>query len=92
MLSRAKFRINMALRIAHGLSRDCGFQSMAYDFLFDSVGELRVSEISYCFVNHSVFKCPGRWGRNLVWHSGQIWSERAQAGDFLCKVRGMQGA
>lgn len=80
-----------ALRIAHALSRDCGFQSMAYDFLFDSAGELRVSEISYCFVNHAVFKCPGHWDRDLVWHSGQIWPERAQAEDFLCKVRGVQG-
>ncbi len=80
-----------ALRIAHALSRDYGFQSMAYDFLFDSVGELRVSEISYCFLNHAIFKCPGHWDRDLVWHSGQIWPERAQVEDFLCKARGAQG-
>jgi hypothetical protein len=81
-----------ALQIAHTLSRDCGFQSMAYDFLVDSVGEIRVSEISYCFVNQAVFECPGYWDRDLVWHSGQVWPECAQAEDFLCKVRRMQGA
>ena len=81
-----------AARIARALARDCGFQSLSYDFLFDSVGELRVSEFSYGFVNHLAFKCPGHWDRDLVWHSGQIWPERAQAEDFLCKYRGMQGA
>jgi len=80
-----------AVRIAHAVSRDCGFQSMAYDFLFDSLGELRVSEISYCFLNQAVFECPGHWDRDLVWHSGQIWPERAQAEDFLCRVRGEHG-
>ena len=54
--------------------------------------EIRVSEISYGFVNHLVFQCPGHGDRDLVWHSGQIWPERAQAEGFLYKIRGMQGA
>lgn len=81
-----------ALRIAHDLSRDCGFQSMAYDFLVDSAGELRISEISYCYLNLAVFECPGHWDRNLVWHSGQIWPERAHAEDFLREVSEGRGA
>jgi glutathione synthase/RimK-type ligase-like ATP-grasp enzyme len=75
-----------ALRIAHDLSRDCGFQSMAYDFLVDPQGGLRLSEISYCFLNQAVFECPGYWDRELQWHAGKVWPERAQAEDFLCEV------
>jgi hypothetical protein len=81
-----------ALQIAHSISRDRGFQSMAYDFLFDAEGDLRVSEISYCYVNHLVFECPGHWDEDLVWHPGQIWPERAQVEDFLREVLGKRGS
>ncbi len=55
-------------------------------------GELRISEISYCYLNLAVFECPGHWDRNLVWHSGQIWPERAHAEDFLREVSEGRGA
>jgi hypothetical protein len=72
-----------AVRIAHRVSLECGFQSMAYDFLIDEMGDPRVNEISYCYANFAVADCPGYWDRELVWHSGSIWPEHAQAEDFL---------
>jgi hypothetical protein len=44
------------------------------------------------FRTRLVFECPGHWDRDLMWHSGQIWPERAQAEDFLREVRGERGA
>ncbi|HXV37009.1 MAG TPA: hypothetical protein VEC18_07660 [Myxococcota bacterium] len=76
-----------AVRLAHAISRDRGFQSMAYDFLLDRARELRLSEISYGFASHAVERCPGYWDRDLAWHPGHIWPERAQVEDFVQQVR-----
>ena len=72
-----------AVRIAHSISRQCGFQSMAYDFLYDQDEQLRINEMSYCYVNHMVRDCPGYWDRELAWHEGNMWPEEAHVEDFL---------
>jgi glutathione synthase/RimK-type ligase-like ATP-grasp enzyme len=75
-----------AIRISHEISQKCGFQSMAYDFLYDTQGNLRIGEISYCFVNQAVRDCPGYWDRKLNWHEGHIWPEDAHVSDFLSYI------
>ena len=73
------------LHIAADLSRQAGFQSMAYDFLFKD-GQPVISEISYAFVDTIVQQCPGHWlatGNGLEWQAGQMWPEEAQVIDFL---------
>lgn len=72
-----------AVKIAHQISKENKFQSMAYDFLFDTTGKVRLNEVSYCYVNELVYNCPGFWDRELKWHEGHIWPEEAQVEDFL---------
>jgi len=80
-----------AVRIAHGISRANGFQSMAYDFLRSPDGKLLISEISYCYVNKAVYECPGHWDANLEWREGQMWPEEAQVEDFIEALREVHG-
>jgi len=72
-----------AVKIALGISSHLGFQSMAYDFLRDRDGQLRVNEISYGYVSWMVERCPGYWDSELKWHSGSRWPEDVQVEDFL---------
>lgn len=72
-----------AVKIAHKISQEQKFQTMAYDFLFSKQGDLLVNEISYCYLNQAVFQCPGYWDRELNWHEGNLWPEEAQVTDFL---------
>lgn len=76
-----------AVETAHRISRENNFQSMAYDFLFDKTGKAVISEISYCFQNLAVFNCSGFWDRDLNWHEGHIWPERAQITDFVHYIK-----
>lgn len=56
---------------------------MAYDFLRDKKGQLRVNEISYGFLSWVVHRCPGYWDSNMKWHPGSRWPEDVQVEDFL---------
>ncbi len=71
------------VQIAHDISKKCGFQSMAYDFLTSKNNEHLIGEISYCYVNSAVYGCSGFWDRNLNWHEGQMWPEEAHVEDFV---------
>ncbi len=90
-----EYDINMipiqAVKIAHTLSKELAFQSMAYDFLRDMSGNLLLGEISYCYVNHMVFQCPGYWDRTLSFHEGHMWPEEAQVRDFVEYVQDRTG-
>jgi glutathione synthase/RimK-type ligase-like ATP-grasp enzyme len=75
-----------ALEIAFEVSQKCGFQCMAYDFLRDAEGKVRLNELSYCFINRSVYECPGFWESRLEFHPGHHWPEEFQVEDFLRSV------
>ena len=63
-------------------------QSMAFDFLFRGQSrEPVVGEISYCYVDWMVQKCPGHWDPGLNWHDGSLWPEEAHVEDFLARIR-----
>jgi hypothetical protein len=72
-----------ALEIAFEVSRKCGFQCMAYDFLRDAEGKVRLNELSYGFINRLVHGCPGFWDSRLEFHPGRHWPEEFQVEDFL---------
>jgi len=72
-----------ALEIAFEVSRKCDFQCMAYDFLRDTEGKVRLNEFSYGFVNRAVYECPGFWNPRLEFHPGQYWPEEFQVEDFV---------
>jgi len=71
------------LKIAFNVSKTMKFDCMAYDFLFDKKNEPRISEISYCFVDWVVQKCPGYYDEDLNWHEGHFWPQQVQVEDFL---------
>lgn len=62
-------------------------QSMAFDFLFRGEGqEPVVVEVSYCYADWAVERCPGHWDSQLQWHEGHLWPEEAHVEDFLKRV------
>lgn len=62
-------------------------QSMAFDFLFRGEGqEPVVVEVSYCYADWAVERCPGHWDFRLNWHEGHLWPEEAHVEDFLKRV------
>jgi glutathione synthase/RimK-type ligase-like ATP-grasp enzyme len=68
----AKIDIN-CIEIAFQVSREMGFQSMAYDFLRNEENKPEFCEVSYTYVSSAVRSCPGFWDPNLKWHSGTDW-------------------
>lgn len=79
--------LQMAFQAAHKLKS----QSMAFDLLFR--GERKdpvVGEISYCYANWAVERCPGHWDPDLNWHAGHLWPEDAHVEDFLRRIRAQQ--
>jgi glutathione synthase/RimK-type ligase-like ATP-grasp enzyme len=77
------------LSIAFHAARKLGAQSMAFDFLFR--GEQKepvVGEISYCYADWAVERCPGHWDSALNWHAGHLWPEEAHVEDFLRRIQG----
>jgi glutathione synthase/RimK-type ligase-like ATP-grasp enzyme len=71
------------VELAFRISKQAGFQSMAYDFLFRDSGDPVISEISYGFADWAVQKCFGYWLPDLTWKQGPIWPEQAQVEDFI---------
>jgi glutathione synthase/RimK-type ligase-like ATP-grasp enzyme len=72
-----------AVTIAFQVSKRLGFQSMAYDFLYDLDGGLRICEISYTYKDWGVHTCPGYWDGDLNWHQGRYWPQFCQLQDLL---------
>jgi hypothetical protein len=75
------------LKIAFEISEKFKFQSMAYDFIFNSSGEPEISEMSYTFVDDVVYKCPGYFDRDFRWNEGQFWPQFCHLQDFISEVR-----
>lgn len=70
------------VRIAFEISKTFGFQSMAYDFVYDENKKPAIVEISYCFGDYPEF-CNGYWDTNLKWHKGRFIPEYFDLIDFL---------
>jgi glutathione synthase/RimK-type ligase-like ATP-grasp enzyme len=71
------------IEIAFSVSEKLNFTTMAYDFIFDENNNPHINEISYCFVDRFVMRCPGYWDRSLEWHPGSNWPQYYQVSDFL---------
>jgi hypothetical protein len=72
-----------ALKIGLEVARRLGSRSLALDFLRDTEGRPRITELSYCYVADAVHACPGHWDRHLVWRPGQVWPQDAILDDLL---------
>lgn len=76
------------VRMAFDHARKLKAQSVAFDFLFRGPErEPVVGEISYCYVDWMLQKCPGQWDPDLNWHEGALWPEEAHVEDFLARIR-----
>ncbi len=71
------------ITLAIAISEKMGFQSMAYDFLYDENGVPTFCEISYAYVDTAVYNCPGYWDGSLNWHHGHFWPQYCQLVDAL---------
>ncbi|MFW9970583.1 MAG: hypothetical protein ACFFDF_10305 [Candidatus Odinarchaeota archaeon] len=64
-----------AIKVAFETSKKLKFQSMAYDFLFNEMGNPEFCEISYTYVDTAIYNCPGYWDQDLNWHEGHYWPQ-----------------
>lgn len=71
------------LSLAFDISKKFGFQSMAYDFLWDENNNPVVCEMSYTYQDSAIFNCPGYWDSKLNWHEGHFWPQYFQLMDLL---------
>ena len=69
--------------LAFEISESCGFQSMAYDFLFDPEGNPQIGEISYTYMDKAVHACPGFYDKQLNWNEGHFWPQFCILQDLL---------
>ena len=80
------------LPVAFDAARKLKSQSMAFDFMFKGVPkEPVVGEISYCYADWAVERCPGHWDSALNWHEGHLWPEEAHVEDFLQQMKNRLG-
>ena len=71
------------IKIALDISKKLKFQSMAYDFIFDSNGNPQICEISYNYLDKPVFDCSGYWDENIEWQEGHFWPQYFHLKDLL---------
>jgi len=71
------------IEIAFKISKEMGFQCMAYDFLYGDDNQVKFCEMSYDFVDVAVFHCPGHWNSALEWIEGNLWPQYCQLVDLL---------
>jgi glutathione synthase/RimK-type ligase-like ATP-grasp enzyme len=73
------------VKIAFNISKTFGFQSMAYDFIYDENRKPAIVEISYCFGDYPEFS-NGYWDESLVWHEGRFLPQYFELVDLLDKT------
>lgn len=70
------------VKIAFEISKALGFQSMAYDFIYDENQKPVIVEISYCFGDYPEFS-NGYWDETLKWHKGRFLPQYFELIDLL---------
>ena len=68
---------------AFALSRRWGHQSMAYDFVRNSDGGIRLIEMCYVFLSEAVRRCPGYMNPEGGWVAGCFSPEKLILDDLL---------
>lgn len=71
------------ISLAFEISTKFGFQSMAYDFLWDENDNPAICEMSYTYQDLAIYNCPGYWDSKLNWHEGHYWPQYFQLVDLL---------
>lgn len=72
------------VRIALDISKKLGFQSMAYDFIYNENNEPKIIEMSYLYGGAGFPDfMNGYWDEDLVWHKGRYWPQYFELMDLL---------
>jgi len=69
--------------LAFAISRQMGYQTMAYDFLYEEDGAPAFCEMSYAYVDTALYGCPGYWDDSMVWKEGHFWPQYCMLVDAL---------
>jgi glutathione synthase/RimK-type ligase-like ATP-grasp enzyme len=72
-----------AVSLALKVSREMGFQTMAYDFLYNTSGDLEFCEISYTYFDKAIYDAPGYWDEENHFHEGHFAPPFFQLMDLL---------
>ena len=72
-----------SIKLAFKVSSQLGFQSMAYDFLYNENKEPEFCEMSYIYLDKYLYNCPGYWDNKLNWHEGHYWPQYFHLMDAL---------
>lgn len=70
------------VKLAFRISRELGFQSMAYDFVYDEYKKPALIEISYTYGDYPEFS-TGYWDEDIIWHDGNYVPEYFELMDTL---------
>jgi hypothetical protein len=81
-LNPQKIDLNF-VKLAFQISQKMGFQTMAYDFLYDENQKPAIIEISYAYPDRTLPHCPGYWDSELNWHEGHFWPQYFHLVDAL---------
>jgi len=63
------------IKNAFKISSKLNFQSMAYDFLYNEIGESETCEMSYTTIDYLMYDCAGYWDDKLNWYPGHYWPQ-----------------
>jgi len=74
------------IKLAFEISNKMKFQSMAYDMLYDENKNIKITEISYTFVDILVYNCHGYFDQNMNFHKGHFWPQYCQLQDLIKEV------
>ncbi|MDD4219272.1 MAG: hypothetical protein PHR10_03715 [Sphaerochaetaceae bacterium] len=80
-MSREKIDMRF-VEIGFAISQKLGFQSMAYDFIYDENHEPSLIEMSYTYGDYPEFS-TGYWDLQLKWHDGSYIPEYLELVDAL---------
>lgn len=79
------FDINM-VKIAFGVAKELGTQSLAFDFITDEKKPL-IIEISYCYSTGKAYDdCHGYWDDDLEWHKEKVNPQFFIMDDFIKSI------
>lgn len=71
------------VKIAFQVSKNFGFQTMAFDFLKDGDNNYKIVEICHLFADWAIYNCPGYWDEKLIWHEGHFWPQYSELINLL---------
>jgi hypothetical protein len=72
------------IKIAFEVTDQIGAKSLAFDFVYDEIGDPIIIEISYAYAMGAAYDdCLGYWDKDLNWHEDDVNPQRYIIEDFI---------